>query len=61
MEKNGTARQATDDYITRRMLFACWITKATYEANPEVFAQAVCWLFGSVWLTAQRNRVLSPA
>ena len=29
MEKYGTARQATCDGITRRMRFACWITKAT--------------------------------
>jgi hypothetical protein len=27
--KYGTARQATDDNIIRRMRFACWITKAT--------------------------------
>jgi hypothetical protein len=27
--KNGTARQATDDNITRRTRIACWITKAT--------------------------------
>jgi hypothetical protein len=27
--KYGTARQATDDDIIRRMRFACWITKAT--------------------------------
>jgi hypothetical protein len=25
----GTARQATDDNIIRRIRFACWITKAT--------------------------------
>ena len=29
MEKYGTAGQATDDNIIRRMRFACWITKAT--------------------------------
>jgi hypothetical protein len=29
VEKYGTARQATDDYIIRRMRFSCWITKAT--------------------------------
>jgi hypothetical protein len=28
VEKYGTARQATDDNIIRRMRFACWITKA---------------------------------
>jgi hypothetical protein len=26
---NGCARQDTDDHITQRMRFACWITKAT--------------------------------
>jgi hypothetical protein len=25
----GTSRQATDDYKTERMRFACWMTKAT--------------------------------
>jgi hypothetical protein len=29
VEKYGTTRQATDDNITRRMRFACWITKTT--------------------------------
>ena len=29
MEKYGTARQATDDDIIRRMPSACWINKAT--------------------------------
>jgi hypothetical protein len=29
VEKYGTARQAADDNIIRRMRFACWITKAT--------------------------------
>jgi hypothetical protein len=29
VEKYSTARQATDDNITRRMRFACWITKVT--------------------------------
>jgi hypothetical protein len=29
VEKYGTARQATDDNIIRRMRFACWISKAT--------------------------------
>jgi hypothetical protein len=29
VEKRGRARQATDDNITWRMPFACWITKAT--------------------------------
>ena len=34
MEKYGTARQATDDNIIRRMRFTCWITKAT-DTHPE--------------------------
>jgi hypothetical protein len=29
VEKYGTARQATDNNIIRRMRFACWTTKAT--------------------------------
>ena len=29
MEKYGTARQDTDDNVTRRMRFAYWITMAT--------------------------------
>jgi hypothetical protein len=29
VEKYGTARQATNNNIIRRMRFACWITKAT--------------------------------
>jgi len=29
MEKYGTARQATDNKIIRRMRFACWMSKAT--------------------------------
>jgi hypothetical protein len=29
VEKYGTAGQATDDNIIRRMRFACWITKTT--------------------------------
>jgi hypothetical protein len=28
VEKYGTARQATDDNIIRRMRFACWMTTA---------------------------------
>ena len=30
MEEYGTARQAADCNITRRMHFACWISKATW-------------------------------
>ena len=29
VEKYGITRQATDDNITLRMRFACWISKAT--------------------------------
>jgi hypothetical protein len=29
VEKYGTARQATDDNIIRRMRIACWISNAT--------------------------------
>ena len=41
VEKYGTARQATDDNIIRRMRFACWITKGT-ETHSEyvIFAFA---------------------
>ena len=31
VEKYCKARHATDDSITRRMRFACWITKATHS------------------------------
>ena len=34
MEKYGTAVQATDDNIIRRMRIACWITKAA-DAHSE--------------------------
>ena len=30
-EKCGGAREAADDNITRRMRFACWVSKATRE------------------------------
>jgi hypothetical protein len=33
-KKYGTARQATDDNIIRRMRFARWVTKAT-DTHPE--------------------------
>jgi hypothetical protein len=36
VEKYGRARQATDDNITRRMRFACWITKATNTHSEYV-------------------------
>ena len=34
VEKYGTARDATDGNITRRMRFKCWIPKAT-NTNSE--------------------------
>jgi hypothetical protein len=34
VEKYGTAGQATDDNITRRMRFARWLIKTT-DTNPE--------------------------
>jgi hypothetical protein len=36
VEKYGTARQATDDNIIRRMRFECWITKATDTHSEHV-------------------------
>jgi hypothetical protein len=36
VEKYGTARQATDDNIIRRMSFACWVTKATDTRSEYV-------------------------
>jgi hypothetical protein len=42
MEYYGTAGQATDDNIIRRMRFACWITKATDRHSEHVTA-AYCY------------------
>jgi hypothetical protein len=36
VEKYGRDRQAADDNIIRRMLFACWITKATNTLSEYV-------------------------
>jgi hypothetical protein len=36
VNKHGGARKATDDNITRRMCFACWITKATDTRSGRV-------------------------
>jgi len=33
VEKNGTARLATDDNIIQHMHFVCWITKAADTQN----------------------------
>jgi uncharacterized protein (UPF0305 family) len=43
VEKYGTARQATDDNIIRRMRFACWITKATDTHSEYVILIAFPW------------------
>jgi hypothetical protein len=40
VEKYGTARQATDDNIIRRMCVACWITKATYTHSEYIIVIA---------------------
>ena len=37
MEKYGTVRQATNDYIMWRMLFACSITKVTHT-HPDLLS-----------------------
>jgi hypothetical protein len=39
-ENMGTAGQAADDNIIRRMRFACWVTKAT-DTRPE-YRYAYC-------------------
>jgi hypothetical protein len=41
MEKYGTAGQATDDNIIRRMRLACWITKATDTHSQYVILIAI--------------------
>ena len=40
MEKYGTSGQARDYNIIRRMLFACWITKATTTQSEYVICIA---------------------
>jgi len=40
VEKYSTARQATDDIITRCLSFACWITKATDTHSECVISTA---------------------
>ena len=40
MKKYATARQTTDDSISRRMLFACWITKTTNTHSEYVILTA---------------------
>ena len=36
MDKYGTARQAADYNVTRRMRYACWITKLTDKRSENV-------------------------
>jgi hypothetical protein len=43
VEKYGRAEQATDDNITRRMRFACWIIKATDSLSEYVILIAFPW------------------
>jgi hypothetical protein len=43
VEKYGTARQATDDNIIRRMRCVCWITKATDTHSEYVILIALPW------------------
>ena len=40
MEKYGTARQATDDNIIRRMCFECWVTEASVTHSECVILLA---------------------
>jgi hypothetical protein len=53
VEKYGTARQATDDNIIRRMRFACWVTKAAYTHSKYVILIAFPrqqWLRERAWI-----------
>jgi len=36
MEKQGTAGQATEDNVIRRIHIACWVTKATDTRSENV-------------------------
>jgi hypothetical protein len=40
VKKYGTARQATDDNIIRRMRLTCWITKATDTHSEYIILTA---------------------
>jgi hypothetical protein len=55
VEKYGTARQATDDNIIRRMRFACCINKATDTHSEYVTLIAFPW---QTWLR-ERALILS--
>jgi hypothetical protein len=53
VEKYGTARQATDGNITRRMRFACWIRHATNTHSEYVIFIAFPrrqWLCERAWM-----------
>jgi hypothetical protein len=39
-ERYGTARQATDNNIIRRMRVSCWITKATNTRSEDIILTA---------------------
>jgi hypothetical protein len=43
VEKCGRAKQATDASITRRMRFACWITK-TSHTRAQLIASSLIYL-----------------
>ena len=43
MEKCCRAGEATDDHITRRMRFPCWITKAITTHSEYVMLIAFTW------------------
>jgi hypothetical protein len=48
VEKYGTAGQATDDNIIRRMRFAWWITKATDPHSEHTYIIIIA--FPQQWL-----------
>ena len=48
--KYGTARQATDDGIIRRMRVACWITKVTRTRLNIAFMYIACLVDSCRWL-----------
>ena len=51
MEKHGTASQATDDNITRRMGIVAWLPKATNTHSEYVILVAFLlqqWLWASL-------------
>jgi hypothetical protein len=47
VKKRGRAREATDDNITRRMRFACWITNV---ADPHSDCVTIVALPQQQWL-----------